>query len=519
MRVRVFDGRSGLSQVEVDLMLRILSIVLSLLKPPLAGALVLLAASGAKAADLQVLNIFLVQNSGWMEPFYVDGNSKFKSLVETVIGKVSREGDEAVVASFNQSAGDNRSPLLAYRGSDQNAILKALHGIELAKKPGKKVYADTDLKEAIVGAITQYSPGRPCILWIFTNNKNSPQNSPETVTKNKEFYIWLQSEDNIKRIVAYPYSMPVKGAYYQANGMMIYAMAYGARANAGLERLIAAKLPFEDQPARLKPLNADAVTFVPTGVAKQGNVSASLGADRSTLVLQFDSSSKPEVAVINGLFRNDFFPYDISSADVSLDVKFRGERHGIQSAIEPREIVSVPAGKQSTAVTVKIGIPPLPSMWSHPEIIFKSGYLAQATMVFSLTNQNLQLSPDFVKRMSELFPGDPLPEIFVPGESAKQSVTTRPLLVEVVYPSWPLIVLALLTLGIIFGGLWLLTAITRARKFTVVVDGMQKTYNLKAFGECTLYSDRGDQIGTLKRGLGKPSVRLEDGRKEQVNIF
>lgn len=32
----------------------------------------LLLASSAVQADSQVLNIFLVQNSGWMEPFYLN---------------------------------------------------------------------------------------------------------------------------------------------------------------------------------------------------------------------------------------------------------------------------------------------------------------------------------------------------------------------------------------------------------------------------------------------------------------
>jgi hypothetical protein len=500
-------------------MRQLVSTLFSLLTLLLSAIVALLQVAEAVAANSPVLNVFLVQNSGWMEPFYVDGNSKFKPIIKTAIEKVSRKGDEIVIASFNQSVGTNRSPLLEYRGNNPTAIVKSLQNIMLAKKPGGSAYADTDFKEAVAGAITQYSPGFPCILWIFTNNKNSPQNSPETAARNREFYRWLQSEDNIKRIIAYTYPMPVKGAHYHANGIMVYAMAYGKPANDALEKLIAAKLPFEDRPARLKPLNADAVTFVPTGVAKQGDFSASLGADRSTLVLQFDSSNKPEAAVITGVFRNDFFPYDIRSATISMDVKFRGESHGIQSEVNPRELDSVSTGKQSAVVAIQIQIPPLPSMWSHPEIIFKSGYQVQAIMEFTLANQKLELSPDFLERMNKLFPGDPLPEIFVPGESAKRSVTSRPLLVKVDYPVWPLVVLALLAGLIIFGGLWFLTAITRAKKFTVVVDGMQKTYTLKAFGECSLYTDRGERIGTLKRGLGKPNARLEDGRKEQVNIL
>lgn len=497
-------------------LLHLRSIVLKLALPIMV---MVLPVSETRAADTRVLNVFLVQNSGWMEPFYADSGSKFKPLIKTVIEKVVRSGEDIVIASFNQSIGDNHSPFLAYRGNDPGAIVKALQDITLARKPGGSAYADTDFKEAVVGAITEYSPGRPCILWIFTNNKNSPQNSPETAAKNREFYRWLQNEDNIKRIVSYTYPMPVQGKHYHANGMMVYAMAYGKPANEVLEKLIATKLPFEDQPARLKPLNADAVTFVPTSIASKGNYSASLGADRSTLVLQFDSASKPEVAIINGVFRNDFFPYDIHSADVSMDVKFRGESHGIQSEIEPRKLASLPTGKQTSAVAVKIGIPPLPSMWSHPEIIFKSGYQAQAIMEFTLTNQKLQLSPDFLERMNKLFPGDPLPEIFVPGESSKQSVTSRPLLVKVEYPVWPLVVIAILTSIVGLGGLFLLTALTRAKKFTVVVDGMQKTYTLKVFGECSLYTDRGERIGSLKRGIGKPSARLDEGRKEQVNIL
>ncbi|PJA47872.1 MAG: hypothetical protein CO171_08685, partial [Syntrophobacterales bacterium CG_4_9_14_3_um_filter_49_8] len=65
--------------------------------------------------------------------------------------------------------------------------------------------------------------------------------------------------------------------------------------------------------------------------------------------------------------------------------------------------------------------------------------------------------------MDKLFPGDPLPEIFVPGESAKQSVTSRPLVVKVMYPVWPLVVMAFLVGAVIFGALWLLSAVTRAK--------------------------------------------------------
>ena len=476
--------------------------------------------SEVSAKESKVLNIFLIQNSGWMEPFYVDNNSQIKSLVKLVIDKVNPYCNEMAVASFNQSTGDNKSPLLVYQGKDKDKSIKAAWNINLAKKAGGKIFADTDFKEAVTSAIRQYSPGRPCILWIITNNKNSPGNSPETAVKNREFYRWLQAEDNIKRIVAYTYPMPVQGAYYKANGLMIYAMAYGKQANIVLENIIDANIPFQDKPARLKPLNADAITFVPTSVANKGNFSASLASDRSTLLISFDSSNKPEVAVINGVFRNDFYPYDIMSANVSLETTFIGDSHGIQSLIQPKEVTFIPAGKESTLFLVKTGIPSLPGIWSHPEIIFKSGYKAQAMMVFKLTNQQLRLSPTFQKRMNELFPGDPLPEIFIPGESAKQSESIRPLVVNVVYPAWPLVVIVLLLLAVIFGGIWLLSIFTSPKKYTIIVDGgLQKTCLLRAFTESTLYSDRNDKIGILKRGLGKPTVKLDNGCNNHVQVI
>ena len=473
----------------------------------------------AHGAQKQVLNIFLVQNSGWMEPFYSAGNSKFKPLVDAVIGKVNQKGGEVVVASFNQTEGTNESPLLAYRGSDPNAIQKAIDGITLARKPGGTALADTDFKEAIVGSISRYSPGKPCILWIFTNNKNSPNNSSETAEKNKEFYNWIQSEENIKSIVAYPYPMAVEGAHYSANGMMIYAMTYGKDADDQLKHLIGAKLPFEDRPARLKPLNADAVTFIPTSVARQNDMTAALGADNNTLLLNFKSSTKLAKAVISGVFRNDFFPYDIKSADVALNVAFLSDNHGINADVTPHRLIAVASGKQSEKVSVEIAIPPLPSIWSNPDIVFRSGYQTRALMEFTLANQSLEISQEFIHKMNLLFPGDPLPDIFVPGDSAKHSVTSRPLVVNVEYPVWPLVVLIMSLVCLLSFAAWLISTLTRTRKYTLSVNGTQRTCSLKAFGACPLYSYQGSPIGTLKRGLGRPSVELAVGCSDTVTIL
>lgn len=488
----------------------------------LLGAFLLLS-SAPLWADSSVSHVFLVQNSGWMLPFYDDPNSKFKDLVVELSNRVAKYGNpELVVASFNQSMDDNKSPLLVYRGSDKAQLQAKVQSIQLARKLGRQSYADTDFKEAIVGAITQFSLGKPCLLWIITNNKNSPDNSAETIEKNKEFYNFLQEAGEIKRIVAFPHQMGVQSrskSDYHANGLMIYALAYGEKADQELQRMLADNAPFGKQPARLKPLDAEALTFVPKGI-RNSSVDASLAPDRKTLVLTFSAESKPEVAELIGQFRNDFYPYDIQSAKIEIDTEdFKDNGHGkITAELSTKEVASIPAGGLSSDINVKIKIPAIPSPW-NPEVIFGNGYTTRGVIQFELEDQQLVISKDFTQAMSKLFPSDPLPDLFVPGESAKKSVTHQAVIIRVNYPGWPLLVLATLGLvlaGVIFGGI---VVMRREKIFRVSVDGVQKSYGLKPFSELVIKDQQGTRVGVLKRGLGQVVPALDKGKTNSVRVM
>lgn len=472
-------------------------------------------------AASSVPQVFLVQNSGWMLPFYDDPSSRLKNIVVELSDRVRKYGGEhQVVASFNQTWGENKSPRLHYKGNDQIKINEAIRSIEPARKPGKATYADTDFKEAIVGAINNFSPGKSCLLWIVTNNKNSPDNSSETVEKNKDFYHFLQESGEIKRIVAFPYPLKVQSRSqpnFRANGLMIYALAYGDEADQHLQKMLSVNAPFGKQAARLKPLNAEALTFIPKGVKGSNSIKASVP-DHKTLVLTFDAASKPEVAEITGQFRNDFFPYDIRSASVSMTSGFRGGQEGITSQLSNDKISYIPAGGLSSDIIVKISVPPIPSPWS-PEVIFSSGYRSNGIIRFELKDQHLEISKDFVKSMSEIFPNDPLPDLFVPGELAKNSVTLQPLLIQVVYPSWPTIligVLFLLIIGIVIIGI---VVLRREKIYRVSVDGAQKPYGLRPFAEAVIKNSQGERVGVLKRGFGKPVVTVDKGKTCNVRVM
>lgn len=488
----------------------------------LTGTMTLLSSAPLWAGS-SVSHVFLVQNSGWMLPFYDDPNSKFKALVVELSNRVAKYGNsEQIVASFNQSMGENKSPLLAYRGSDKAQLRAAVQSIQLARKPGRQSYADTDFKEAIVGAVTQFSPGKSCLLWIITNNKNSPDNSAETIEKNKEFYNFLQSAGEIKRIVAFPHPMEVQSRSkhdYRANGLMVYALAYGEPADQVLQQMLAANAPFGKQPARLKPLDAEALTFVPKGV-RNSSVDARLAPDRKTLVLTFSADSKPEVAELTGQFRNDFYPYDIKSAEIKIDTEgFKAAgKANITAELSTNEVSNIPAGGLSPDINVKIKIPAIPSPWD-PEVIFGNGYTSSGVILFELEDQKLAISKDFTQSMSKLFPRDPLPDLFVPGESSKKSVTRQAFIIRVNYPGWPLLVLATLGLmlaGGIFGGIVIMR---REKSYRVSVDGAQKSYGLKPFSEVVIKDQQGARVGVLKRGLGHAVPVLDKGKTNSVRVM
>jgi len=461
-----------------------------------------------------VTQVFLIQNSGWMLPFYEDPDSRFKDIGVELSSRVRQYGGEwQVVASFNQSLQDNQSPSLHYMGTDQGKVNQAIRSITPLRKPGKKTYTDTDFKEAIIGAIKTYSSGKPCILWILTNNKNSPDNNQETVEKNKEFYRFLQETDQIKRIVAFPYPMKVHSRTlidFKANGLMIYALAYGDESDQFLQKMLRQNAPFGNKAARLKPLNTEALTFIPKTVKGSKSLKASI-IDGKTLLLSFDASSKPETAQIIGRLRNDFYPYDIRSANVAMISGFHSGKNGIQSNTSATKINKVQAGEFSSDIIVTLKVPPIPSPWD-PEVIFGSGYSSKGSIKFDVTDQRLDISKKFVSSMSELFPNDPLPDLFVPGEYSEKSVTIQPVLIKVVYPSWPLFVLGLLLL-IIFCGIIVLAIILRREKiYRVSIDGIQKSYGLRPFVEVVIKNEQGERVGVLKRGLALPVFILDKGK-------
>lgn len=486
-----------------------------MLKPILLAVISgLMSALVALSVSAGVPQVVLVQNSGWMEPFFSDAGSEFKPLVKALSRAVSADGSELVILSFNQSVGLNQSPqLLTRKAGDIAAAERAIDALTVARKPGSTKLADTDFLEAISSALRDHLGGKAGVVWIVTNNKNSPNNSPEIAKRNREFYDLLHGEAAIKRIVAYPLRMKVTGKHFRASGLMIYGIAYGQAADDALRAAVAGtalKNLFSDPPARLKPLTEEALSFIPKGVRNAEGVAARQAQDGKTIVVEFDVSRKPISAQLIGQFRNEFHPYQIDSAKVTVEQQM-ATGSPLAVAISPAELSNLAAGALSQEFILRLTVPALPSLFSL-DAIFSPGYQMRGRLLVTATEQRLGMSPAFPARMNELFPGDPLPALFAPSRESSNSVTAIPLLVSVDYPVWPLVVVALGGLvlgGVVFFGMVLAR---KERRIVVEINGIPRKIVLKAFDKIDLRDDAGNHVATLQRGFGGPkSVWIKEG--------
>lgn len=479
----------------------------------------LLALSFPVAAWAAVPQAFLVQNSGWMEAFYTDPSSPFKKVVEAVITAVAEPDETVTVSAFNQTVPGNESPRPVFTGRPGPQLVAALAGLGVARKPSGAL-ADTDFQEAVTKTVLGALRSRPGIIWIFTNNKNSPGNDPETAKRNREFYALLHEQPSIVRTVAFPLSMPVSGKY-PAKGLMVYGLAYGPSAQARLVHLVAGPIRkvLNEPPARLKPLHQESVGLTPGPVRNTPSVSASKTAD-GWIVLDVDVSRRQPIVELTALVENRFYPYVIRHA--ALTARFAGRGWAEDLSVTPARLADLePGASREVAVRLPIPLAEIPSVWS-PTALASMGTQIKlpGRIQISLTDQRLEIATVFQERLAIIFPGDPLSEIFTPSKSVSASEVTIPVLIRVSYPVYPLIVLGAAALVLAGSVVGLVMVMGGQKRFEVVVDGHLRRVAVKPFRSAEIRSPTGDVIGIVRRGLGRPTVsHVSQGHSITVKTY
>lgn len=476
----------------------------------LSSAALLLFASPVHA----VQHAFLVQNSGWMEPFYADPQSQFKPLIAAVAGAAVGPADRIHVLAFSQASAGNVSPKLLGEGTGPGAVAGWLAPLALARKNGNAL-ADTDFREAVTRTIGETFQSRPGIIWIFTNNRNSPGNDPATAARNRDFYRLLHLEPSITRTVVFPLRMPVQGKLFAARGLMVYGLAYGKEAGDVLNRIVAdgrLSAILTRPPARLKPVDQDGVRIVPQAVLNTPNVSASLGSDRRTLVLDVDAEKLVPEVRLKASLQNLFYPYLIAQASVEGQLNSAAGRSVL--TVTPATVTNLaPGASQAIEVGFRLPLADVPSVWSRQAIAAMGKQVSMPMAVnLGLGSQRLALPDSFKEEMDELFPGDPLSEVFVPPDSVRSSTAQVPLVVRVQYPLTPVLALVGAVVAVLAGLAAFSLLTVKSTRYSIMVNGMRRNVMLKPFKSLSIVTDDGIAVGQIRRGIGRPQViRVEPG--------
>jgi hypothetical protein len=492
----------------------------------LAAQLPILAAGllGIAAPAQAIPHVVLVQNSGWMEPFYVDPKSAFKPLVTELVSSVVQPGDALVLAAFNQSLPGAPSPraLLSEQADTKTVhahVQAALGGLQMARKPGGAALADTDLGEAVNAALNGVLGGKPGLVWLVTNNRNSPNNDQATAVRNREFYALIHRGTAIDKALAFPLRMPVRGAHYSANGLMVYVFAAGREGTRALDALLAAgkvQRVITEPPARLKPLDRDTVRLVPRRVEGAPGVALAMDAG-GRLRADVDPDAKTASTRIQWQLENTIYPYTIADATLSARSMLAGENRPIELArTEVRQLA--PGKAEPLASSMQLPVAKLPGKWSMEALKSAgSAYVLPGRIELHLAGQRLILSQAFRARMAELFPGDPLPEIFTPPAEIQASTATLPLEVRVHYGSGPLFAAIGGVLALLAAGAGAAYAYGRPRRVQLTVEDELRTVHTRAGATQPIYDRAGTQVARLKTTLfGHQLIDLREGAQVRL---
>jgi len=485
----------------------------------LLALLALIPFGSCQAQEANVRQIYLIQNSGWMEPYYLDQASQFLKLASGLVEASQLERVGITVATFNQNnqIPGRDSPEVLYSGVyDQTVVDAALKKITLPRRPNGK-YADADFLGALQATIGQLLQGQQGIIWMLSNNKNSPNNSQDVAANTRGFYDLLRNSEFVTRMVAFPIRMAVAGPHFSEKGFIIYGIAYGADAGRALDVLTANNTPlrtlFTNPPVFLKPVEPQTLEFeLNTQSLDDG---AKISMQNGVLVIDGMPASSQSTVNFVGRVRNVAYPKKIVTATVSAQWRSSADVGSI--SVNPAALNNLAAGATSEPVDFRLTLPPI----NRPgglEGLFQSEAVADGEVGITLDQLSFDLDDAFIEQAAAVFGGEmmgegqrsfveqQLPSIFFDFRQIDQTVTKIPIRIVYHFSPWPLYV-ATTALGVL---LVLLVAValllTRARLHAIDVAGSPQRLTLKP-GQSTQVLGGDGRIHVVKgRLFGRPIV-------------
>lgn len=476
---------------------------------------------GSSIAHSQsVRQVYLVQNSGWMEPYYLDPASQFIALSESLVSATQLEGVDITIASFNQDGQipGRRSPETVYSGPyAETRVRTAISQIKLPRRPNGR-YADADFLGALKATIGELLQGGEGIIWMLSNNKNSPNNDQNVGANTRGFYELLKGSDFVTRMVAFPLRMPVSGPNFSEKGFIVYGIAYGQRAAQALDVLTARDTPlrqlFSDPPIFLKPLEPQTLELELSPQITAGDAAISM--QDGVIIIDGLRGEQPARAEFGARLRNVAYPKKIVSAEVRTTWSDSSEGQGVTTAPGPM-IRNLGSGAISEPLNLALVIPPV----TRPGGV--AGLLQTETLVdgyldITLAELSFDLDDSFIKKASAVFGGEmmgegqrafieqQLPSIFFDFRSVDTAVTRVPVRLLVRFATWPLYVGGLAIVLVVAALAFLPILLFKARAYVVNVGGTSQKLFLKPGQQLEVAGADGGRHLVPGRVFGPPIV-------------
>jgi hypothetical protein len=487
-----------------------------------------MAGSTAAAPQDQVRQVFLVQNSGWMEPFYTDPNSPLRPFLNRLASGANLRGVDVVIASFNQDGqvAGRRSPEVRYEGPyDAARVRAAVDAIDLPRK-ASGAYADADFQGALRGTMERVLGGGQGVIWLVTNNKDAPDNSQAVVANTEAFYQILRQNPAITAVAAFPMRREVTGPNFRERGLIFYAIAVGPRGRAALDAILKDGAParalFPAPPVRLKPLTENPVELLLN--SETAEVTAEVRGGR---LLVSGVPSSGGIVRLRGRLRNSFYPQNIAEARMSAEWRAHSpELAGAQARMRPETITNVPADGLSGPVQLELRLPEIPRA-SGIAGWFEEERVVMGELEVKLESIDFTLDRGFVSRLSaitgtgalqaeqaEAAMSANLPPVFMDYQRVSSSAMRVPVQINVKYSAWPLILLILFGLLLLLALIVLFIKATRAKAHDVMIGRHRQRVTVKPFEKKLVTNIDGASAQVRGSLFGAPSVRQieQEGR-------
>jgi hypothetical protein len=499
------------------------------------AALAVLVLLGTPAwAETAAHQVFLIQDSGWMEPFLTAEGSQFRPLVEALVAAAGAPDRPVAVGTFDQDGQvpGRTSPRFLYEGPYAAArVRSAVASIDLPRKAGSQAYADADFNGALLGAIRTGLGGRDGVIWMVTNNKNAPGNSAEVARNTSAFYEALRESPAITRIVAYPVRMPLKGRNFSEGGFVIYGIGYGAGGRRALEAALASgglKALFSHPPVNLKPVLAGGVGLR-FDRFDSGGLEA--GLENGVLVVRGADAAAGTVLRLIGHLDNGLYPQRIVAARLALRWNEVGTAAALaQAAVSPDQVTDLAPQASSGPLAVALTLPPIARPGGLGGLLTGRRDV-DGTLTLQLADLRLALDPDFLERVRPVFgsglfardqmtgqlDSDPgavegrLPGLFRDYRGVSEAVVTLPVRIEATFSPWPLAGACAAALALIGAAGLGAAAAGRPRTCTVMLGVHPKRATLRPFRTEVLRAPDGSRW-SVRAGLWGPAAarRLEE---------